>query len=139
MAEAGLNDELRTLAARISSAQGPGLFPAMAQYLASLLRASEVLIGEAADQRHARTLGVCLQGAVQPNYTFALAGTPCEALVQPEIQELPQQGETLAQTGTAPAGESGYFGMPLQAGSGKLVGFVCARGDGLTISDTSIV
>ena len=58
MAEAGTNNDLRNLAARMTAAQGAGLFPAMAQYLATMLRASEVLIGEAVDEFHARTLGV---------------------------------------------------------------------------------
>ena len=75
MPEAGSNDDLRSLSARLTSAQGAGLFPAMAQYLAAMLRASEVLIGEAAGEQHARTLGVCVRGSVQPNYTFPLAGT----------------------------------------------------------------
>jgi hypothetical protein len=138
MAEAGLNDDLRTLAARISSAQGPGLFPAMAQYLAAMLHASEVLIGEAADDRHARTLGVCLQGAVQPNYTFALAGTPCEALIRqddPEAQHSEPAGHDNAEPAASEPG-SGYFGLTLHDTDHRAVGFVCARSDGaLAISE----
>jgi hypothetical protein len=128
MADAGPNDELRSLAARITSAQGAGLFPAMAQYLAAILRASEVLIGEAADEHHARTLGVCTRGAVQPNYTFPLAGTPCEALIrteQPEESAATDAPAAELQTGA----ESGYFGMALQDEAGRVLGFVCARSD----------
>jgi hypothetical protein len=141
MSEAGLNDELRSLAARISSAQGPALFPAMAQYLAAMLRASEVLIGEAADAHHARTLGVCLQGFIEPNYTFALAGTPCEALIRQESHEqmapdpaVPNGGAD--QPGEPVAADSGYFGLALHDADGRPVGFVCARsGDVLPISE----
>src|SRR5688572_18503181 len=126
MAEAATNDDLRNLAARITAAQGAGLFPAMAQYLAAMLHASEVLIGEAADERHARTLGVCLDGAVAPNYTFPLAGSPCEALVQVEPAEGITPDAPVAEAQVPPAG-SGYFGMSLQDETGRVAGFVCAR------------
>lgn len=116
MADAGPNNELRSLAARITSTQGPGLFPAMAQYLAAMLPAGEVLVGEAADELHVRTLGVCLGGAVQPNYTFPLAGSPCEALVR---QSGPDE--------EGAAGTHGYFGMALHDAEGLVIGFVCAH------------
>lgn len=133
MAEAGPNNDLRNLAARITAAQGAGLFPAMAQYLAAMLHATEVLIGEAVDEHQARTLGVSLAGAAQPNYTFALAGTPCEALLRAESAD--DMATVAAQPepetdGAAAPGDSGYFGMPLQDGSGRVFGFVCARSDG---------
>jgi hypothetical protein len=138
MAEAGSNDDLRNLAARIISAQGAGLFPAMAQYLAAMLHASEVLIGEAADERHARTLGVCVGGAAMPNYTFPLAGTPCEALINAESADepaVPAPGAPITEAQAPPAG-SGYFGMALQDESGRVAGFVCARSaDTLSISE----
>jgi hypothetical protein len=140
MAEAGPNEDLRSLAARITSAQGGGLFPAMAQYLATMLHAGEVLIGEAADEHHARTLGVCVRGAAQPNYTFPLAGTPCEALMRPDRLDgvaapdgVAPPEEDLAPADTA----SGYFGMALHDSGGAVVGFVCARSDGtLAISES---
>src|SRR5688500_10409987 len=135
MAEAGPNDELRTLAARITSAQGIGLFPAMAQYLAAMLHASEVLIGEAADERHARTLGVCVDGAAAPNYTFPLAGSPCEALVQVEPAEGITPDAPVTEAQVPPAG-SCYFGMSLQDETARVAGFVRARSaDTLSISE----
>jgi hypothetical protein len=119
MADVGPNNELRGLAARITSAQGPGLFPAMAQYLATMLHATEVVIGEAADELHARTLGVCLKGAVQPNYMFPLAGTPGDALMHPQPAD-----ETVPEIEA-----SGCFGLALQDSEGRPLGFVCARSD----------
>jgi hypothetical protein len=138
MAEAGPNEDLRSLAARITTAQGAGLFPAMAQYLAAMLQAAEVLIGEAADEHHARTLGVCVGGAAMPNYTFALAGTPCEALIRAESADdapATAPGAPVADAQAPPAG-SGYFGMALQDETGRVAGFVCARSaDTLSISE----
>jgi hypothetical protein len=136
MGDAASNNDLRSLAARITAAHGPGLFPAMAQYLAAMLRASEVLIGEAADELHARTLGVCVQGTVQPNYTFALTGTPCEALMRAESADAHDPAAAPAESSSPAAPESGYFGMTLHGGDGQVIGFVCARSaDNLDISE----
>lgn len=119
MADAGPNNPLRGLAARITAAQGAALFPGLAQYLAGLLRATEVVIGEAADDLHAHTLGVCVDGAIQPNYTFPLAGTPGDALLhaQPADEEAPEIEPT------------GCFGLALQDGEGRALGFVYARSE----------
>lgn len=119
MADAGPDNQLRGLASRITSAQGAALFPVLAQYLAGLLHASEVVIGEAADELHAHTLGVCVGGAVQPNYTFPLAGTPGDALLHahPADEDAPD---------IEPAG---CFGLSLQDGEGRALGFVYARSE----------
>lgn len=132
MGEAGSNNDLRGLAARITAAQGAGLFPAMAQYLAAMLHADEVLIAEAADELHARTLGVSVRGSAQPNYTFPLAGTPCEALVHDESpgEVSPEEPAPEAEAETGPtAPDSGYFGLALHGNDNRVIGFVCARSD----------
>jgi hypothetical protein len=135
MTEASSSDELQRLAARLTTAHGAGLFSAMAQYLAVLLHADELLVGEAIDELHARTLGVCQNGAVQPNYQFPLAGTPCEALLHSEAT--PQDASEAPPADDPPQDtESGYFGMALHDEQGKAIGFVCARSSApLTISD----
>jgi hypothetical protein len=125
MADVASDNELGNLAARITSAQGAGLFPAMAQYLALMLQAGEVLVGEAADELHVRTLGVCLRGAVQPNYTFPLAGSPCEALVRQPGPEEEHGAET-----------PGYFGMALHDADGHVIGFVCAHTESTLVIST---
>jgi hypothetical protein len=125
MSEAGSRDELHSLAARLTTAHGAALFPAMAQYLGAMLHADEVLIGEAVDEHHAQTLGVCISGAAQPNYQFPLAGTPYEALVRADQDSQEEPAESA--DGNGAGGDSGYFGMPLQDASGTTMGFVCAR------------
>jgi hypothetical protein len=126
MPEASSSDELHRLATRLATANGAGLFPAMAQYLANLLHADELLIGETEDALHAQTLGVCQDGAVKPNYGFPLAGTPCEALVRHE-PEAPESHEPAGVEDAPPATDSGYFGMSLLDEQGAPIGFVCAR------------
>lgn len=127
MPEAGSRDELHSLAARLTTAHGAGMFPAMAQYLGAMLHADEVLIGEAVDEHHAQTLGVSINGAAQPNYQFPLAGTPYEALVRAESEALEESAESTGNGGSPAGMDSGYFGMPLQDASGATLGFVCAR------------
>lgn len=118
MSDTDANHDLRSLAARITAAQGHGLFPAMAQYLATMLQADEVLIGEAADDLHARTLGVCVRGAVQPNYTFPLEGSPGEALLRTDEEE--SAGHDAA---------PGHFGMALHDPAGRVIGFISAHSE----------
>jgi GAF domain-containing protein len=135
MAEAGPNDDLRSLAARVTSAHGAGLFPAMAQYLAAMLQATEVLIGEPLDEHQARTLGVCQRGAVLPNYTFPLAGTPCDALLRTAPADLTAVDDEPPVEESSSA-DTGYFGLTLQDGGGGVAGFVCAHsGQNLPITD----
>jgi hypothetical protein len=131
------HDDLRTLAARVTSAQGPGLFPAMAQYIASLLHADEVIIGEAVDEFRACALGVSLQGTALPNYTFELAGTPFEALLRaPAGEAAVAPGDDSTNGGAPPDSGAGYFGLTLQDAQGAAIGFVCARsGTSLSISE----
>jgi hypothetical protein len=108
----------------------------MAQYLAAMLHADEVLIGEATDELHARTLGVSLRGAPQPNYTFPLAGTPCEALVREESRREEAEGDSPPESDASPSTDSSYFGLALHAADGRAIGFVCARSDAaLAISE----
>jgi len=78
----------------------------------------------------ARTLGVCVNGAAQPNYTFALAGTPCEALLRPVLAEESVAAEPAGDGAVPPSGpDSGYFGLALHATDGSAIGFVCARSE----------
>ena len=115
-------DELRSLAARVASAHGAALFPSLAEFLAHLLAASEVQIGEPTDPHRARTLGIYSGGAIKPNYEFAIAGTACEALLampQHDDGSSPDTEETTDDT-------AGVFGTALRDSHGEAVGFLCA-------------
>ena len=120
MNQAEQPEELRSLAARVASAHGAALFPSLAEFLAQLLAAHEVQIGEAADGHRARTLGIYSDGAIRPNYEFAIAGTACEALLA-----LPQQEETHAEE-IIDDTDAGVFGTALRDSHGDAVGFLCA-------------
>jgi hypothetical protein len=130
------SDDLRSFAARVASAHGAALFPSLAEFLAHLLDASEVQIGEPLDPLQARTLGVFARGAIQPNYTFAVVGTACEALLADSHREEGTAPEGAGSNGTGESDEPhvpepgadnpGCFGTALRDGHGHIAGFLCA-------------
>src|SRR5262249_26464900 len=75
-------DEMHRLARAAARARGDALFPALAQYVAKALNATESLISQAVDAQRVRTLAVFAHGASEPNYEYELAGTPCAAVLQ---------------------------------------------------------
>ena len=112
-------DALESLAASLARARGDHFFPVLAAHLAGVLGASEALVCEAAPNRRARTLAVWRRGESLPNYDYDLDGTPCAKV---------QAGEALTVEVTsaafpgAPQDHGGYFGMPLAANDGAVLG-----------------
>ncbi|HEU4778430.1 MAG TPA: sigma 54-interacting transcriptional regulator [Steroidobacteraceae bacterium] len=116
-------EALETLAASLARARGDNFFPALAAHLGEVLGAGEAMVCEAAANRRARTLAVWRAGAPAPNYEFDLEGTPCAKV---------QAGQSLTVELTAasfpgaPQKQGGYFGMPLAANDGAVLGHLCA-------------
>lgn len=114
---------LQLLAASLSRARGEDFFPVLAEHLGAMLGARETLICELAPARRARTLAAWRQGGAIPNYEYDLAGTPCarvcageHLLIAIDPGEFPD----------APPNSAGYFGMPLAAKDGAVLGHLCA-------------
>ncbi|HEY6123691.1 MAG TPA: sigma 54-interacting transcriptional regulator [Steroidobacteraceae bacterium] len=116
-------EALELLAASLTRARGDNFFPALAAHLGEVLGATQSMVCEAAANRRARTLGVWRDGAVASNYDYDLEGTPCAKV---------QAGQALAVELTpgsfpgAPQQRGGYFGMPLAANDGAILGHFCA-------------
>ena len=109
-------DDLELLATGFARARTEGVFSVLAQMLAAALDASEVMICEVSGRTRARTLAVWRDGASAPNYEYELTGTPCARA---------RAGETV--TLELSAGQyRGYFGTPLTANDGAVLGHVCA-------------
>jgi formate hydrogenlyase transcriptional activator len=119
----GAGDDLELLAAGLARARGADLFPVLAQQVARILEATEMCICEVAPNNRARTLAVWRAGAAAPNYDYDLSGTPCAGVLA---------GATLVLTigpgefPGAPGKFTGYFGMPLNADNGAVLGHLCA-------------
>jgi GAF domain-containing protein len=121
-------DELDQLAAGVARARGDGFFPAIAHCLASALHASRALVSETVDETHVHTLAVYADGAPLPNYPYALEGTPCQQVLAGDAvhHDAPQ------------AGRPAYFGLPLHADDGLVLGHLCASDAvGLMVSPRS--
>ncbi len=123
MTAAGAGDDLELLAASLARARGADFFPVLAQQVARILDAAEVLVCEVAPNNRARTLSVWRAGAAAPNYEYDLAGTPCAGVLA---------GATLTLAigpgdfPGAPGNHAGYFGTPLNADNGAVLGHLCA-------------
>ncbi|HEU5137044.1 MAG TPA: sigma 54-interacting transcriptional regulator [Steroidobacteraceae bacterium] len=116
-------DALEKLASSLARARGDNFFPALAAHLGAVLGATTALVCETAANRRARTLAVWRDGAAAPNYDYDLDGTPCAKV---------QAGQSLTIELTAgaypgaPQDHGGYFGMPLAANDGAVLGHLCA-------------
>jgi transcriptional regulator with GAF, ATPase, and Fis domain len=114
---------MELLAASLARARGDHFFPALADHLAVALDATDVLICEAASGKRARTLAVWREGSLLTNYEYALEGTPC-APVQGGAQSTVDLSAGVYRGALRQSG--GYFGMPLTANDGAVLGHLCA-------------
>lgn len=118
------HDDLLQLAATASRARGDTLFAVLAQSVAKGLRASSALVSHAIDRDRVRTLAVLKDGVAEPNYEYQLAGTPCAAVLRGDAAHLAHGlAERFPLTSQ---GYQGYYGVPLVAGDGSVLGHLCA-------------
>jgi PAS domain S-box-containing protein len=121
------SDELiRTTAAAVASATGTDFFRALVQHVAAVLEAPHAFVTECIDEARTRVrmLAFWSDGAPAGNLEYALAGTPCEAVVGGEtrwhshgLQQRYPQDRFLARL----RAES-FVGIPLFSASGQVLG-----------------
>jgi len=120
-------ERLRDVAAGISAQTGPKFFQSLADYLVRALDADFALVGELTGEEtdQVRVLGLAGFDR-EPGFTYSLAGTPCENVIQRSICAYPDDilhrfpnDEMLIQ-----AGVEGYVGTPLLAGNGDPMGLI---------------
>jgi len=116
-------EALERLAASLARARGDNFFPALAAHLGEVIGASAALVCEATANRRARTLGAWRDGAAAPNYEYELEGTPCAKVQAGQALTIDLSGGAFP---GAPQKEGGYFGMPLAANDGAVLGHLCA-------------
>jgi transcriptional regulator with GAF, ATPase, and Fis domain len=126
-------DGLLELAASASRARGDGLHATLARSFARTLKASTALISHAADPGRVRTLAVFAGEAPQPNYEYAVAGSPCAAVLRGEVVH--QESGPTGRIPNTSRDYRGYYGVPITGGDGSVMGHLCAFGtDGLQVS-----
>jgi PAS domain S-box-containing protein len=113
---------LDAVAAGTAGALGEKFFPAMVQHFARALGVDRAFVTECADHptTRVRTLGYWSGDGLRENIEYALAGTPCEAVVQGEQACFHRSG--LAQMFPREAGFEAFLGMPMIASDGRLLG-----------------
>jgi len=127
-------DALELLAASLVRARGDHFFPVLAAHLAEVSGASEALVCEAAANRRARTLAVWRRGETIPNYDYDLDGTPCARVQAGHALSVEITAETYP---GVPRNYGGYFGLPLTANDGAVLGHLAVYTERpLTLSPT---
>jgi transcriptional regulator with GAF, ATPase, and Fis domain len=120
------DEQLQLLAASLARARGDDFFPVLAAHLGVTLGARESSICEALPGRRVRTLGAWRGGATVANYDYDLAGTPCARVYGGE-RVLTDIDPSIFPG--APRGSVAYFGTPLAAKDGAVLGHLCAWSD----------
>ncbi|MDN8615196.1 PAS domain-containing protein [Variovorax ginsengisoli] len=115
-------DVLQAVADGTAGAVGEAFFPAMVRHFARALGLDCVFVAECADQpaTRVRTLAYWAEGSLRDNFEFALAGTPCEAVVQGGSACFHRSG--LARMFPREVGWEAYLGMPIVASDGRTLG-----------------
>ncbi len=128
------DEQLQLLATCLARARGEDFYPVLAEHLGATLGAREALICEAAPAQRARTLAVWRPGGPTHNYEYDLAGTPCARVYAGERLSIEIDPTVFP---GAPQRWGAYFGMPLAAKDGVVLGHLCAWFDApVTLTDT---
>jgi len=117
------DEPLQLLASSLARARGEDFFPVIAAHLGATLRARETSICEAASGGRVRTLSAWRPGGKIPNFEYDIAGMPCARVYEGERLLAAVDSATFPR---APQGYGGYYGLPLTAKDGAVLGHLCA-------------
>jgi len=119
---------LHELATSLAVAGHPDFFESVARYLARKLGVAYAFIGEVVRPGGdiARTLAFIADGKPQRNFTYRIAGTPCEKVVTHKVLTYPRDLPRLFPTDQKLplAGAQSYAGAPLFNSKGECLGVV---------------
>ena len=122
-----IEDTLRNLATRISSANGEVFFQSLVLYLAKALDTEYAFVGETiASQHRIRTVAVCIDGAIAQNFDYDLAGSPCEQVIRQGMCIYPDQVQQqfFQDDWLVEIEARSYLGIPLVNSSGQTFGIL---------------
>lgn len=85
IAEHQRTEELfHTVAKRVSSCTGETFLQSLVYHLADVLEIEYAFVGMLVDPEQVRTVAVCAHGQIVDNFTYGLAGTPCQKVLEQE-------------------------------------------------------
>jgi PAS domain S-box-containing protein len=123
-----LEEALSSAALAVSQSEGEALYRELARYLATILDVDAVFIATR-DEASAALMNVRafhLDGATLENFSYELAGTPCEVVLENGFQHYPCRLSDLfpLDTDFAKLGFQGYAGYPLMDSRGRVLGLL---------------
>jgi PAS domain S-box-containing protein len=123
-------EALRRAALAVSAAEGSGVFENLVQQLAEILdmELGMIAVYRDDDRTQMRTLAFFLDGCCRGNFSYALAGTPCAAVVGREFRfvEANASREFPESDMLARVGLESYAAFPLNDSSGMPLGLIAA-------------
>ena len=116
-----------------SLSTGADFFRALVGNLASALRVPYVLVAECTDETKARvrTLAFWARNGLVDNVEYALAGTPCRAVIDGTVSCHPDNIQALfpEDKDLASLSARGYLGLPIMNGAGDVAGHLAVIHD----------
>jgi formate hydrogenlyase transcriptional activator len=116
-----------------SLSTGADFFRALVGNLASALRVPYVLVAECTDETNTRvrTLAFWARNGLADNVEYALAGTPCQAVIDGTISCHPDNIQALfpEDKDLASLDARGYLGLPIMNGAGGVAGHLAVIHD----------
>lgn len=117
------------MARGLSAETGEAFFHSVVQHLGQTIDADLVLVGEITGNRSVTSLAMVQDGLLQPNISYALAGTPCDIAIGQrdicvygdQVQKLFPQDRFLVD-----GGYHAYTGVALRDADGTAIGIVNA-------------
>lgn len=113
----------------ISNTRGSDFFEAITVRMSMAVNADFLLIGRLEDgNSRARTIAVCKSHKLIDNFVYDLKDTPCEQVTSDDsrLHKTGVQQEFPNDTMLVDMGVDSYYGMPLYASSGEVMGLVVA-------------
>jgi PAS domain S-box-containing protein len=123
LAGAGEAAALRAIAEGTARSTGDDYFRTLVQHLAAAMGTRHAFVSEFKSPRRIRTLAFWSGGGIVDNVEYDLPGTPCERVINGDECLITEGVEDLY-----PETEKGiqsYFGVPLRASSGTVLGHLC--------------
>jgi PAS domain S-box-containing protein len=130
---------LDAVAEGTAGAFGKDFFPAMVRHFARALGVDRAFVTVCADDPPTRVRTLACWSAtkgLEDNFEFALAGTPCESVVQDGRAEFHREG--VARLFPREVGVESYLGLPIVASDGRVLGHLAffdavPRGDEMLV------
>jgi PAS domain S-box-containing protein len=119
---------VRDIAEGISAATGVTFFRSLMQYLAKTLAVEYAFVGEVSpeDNTRIRTVAVCADGQMAPNFEYDLRDTPCQQVTSGTLCVYPDhiQSHFPHDRILAEMGVEGYVGTPLVDSQERVIGLM---------------